>query len=122
MALRQEDLLGDDDVQRDVEPVEKHLLKDGGLQGLVQRFSGAGLGDTVQSWISPGQNRPVSKDEVKRAVGGERLKKMAQESDETEDGMAERLARSLPRIVDRLTPDGSMPSVDTITRGIKRFF
>jgi uncharacterized protein YidB (DUF937 family) len=122
MALRQEDLLDDDDVQRDVEPVEKHLLKDGGLQDLVADFTGAGLGETVQSWVSPGENKPVSREEVRRAVGDERLREMAQDSGETEDGMAERLARSLPKIVDRLTPDGSMPSVYTITRGIKRFF
>lgn len=122
MALRQEDLLGDDDVQRDVEPVEQHLLKDGGLQDLARRFDAAGLGDTMRSWISPGQNKAVSADEVKRAVGQERLQKMAREAGDSEEGMAARLSRSLPKIVDRLTPDGVMPSVETITRGIKRFF
>ena len=34
----------------------------GGLQGLIQTFKEKGLGDAVSSWISTGENQPVSGD------------------------------------------------------------
>jgi uncharacterized protein YidB (DUF937 family) len=102
--------------------VEKHLLREGGAQGLFEQSAGAGLEDRIASWIVSKENQPISPDEVKRGIDSERLSAMARDEGETEDGMAARPSRSLPKIVNRPTPDGQMPSLLTTSRGIKRFF
>jgi uncharacterized protein YidB (DUF937 family) len=40
-----------------------------GLQGLIQTFKGKGLGDAMSSWISMGENQPVSGDQIQHALG-----------------------------------------------------
>ncbi len=41
----------------------------GGLAGLIQTFHQKGLGDVVNSWVSTGQNQPISPDQVHSAFG-----------------------------------------------------
>src|SRR5689334_7316931 len=36
------------------------LQGSGGIQGLMQKFNGAGLGDLVKGWVSTGPNPPAS--------------------------------------------------------------
>ena len=45
----------------------------GGLGGLVEQLSRGGLGDAVQSWISRGQNMPVSGNQLESALGSDVL-------------------------------------------------
>ena len=42
----------------------------GGLAGLVQHFEQGGLGEVIGSWISNGQNLPISADQLQSALGG----------------------------------------------------
>src|SRR5262245_58193573 len=41
----------------------------GGLGGLLNRFQQNGLGDEINSWIGPGQNKPVAPKQVGTALG-----------------------------------------------------
>jgi uncharacterized protein YidB (DUF937 family) len=41
----------------------------GGLGELVARFQQGGLGDVVSSWISTGQNLPISADQLSSVLG-----------------------------------------------------
>ena len=36
----------------------------GGLGGLLNKFNGAGMQDQAQSWVSNGDNQPISADQV----------------------------------------------------------
>ena len=49
----------------------------GGLAGLVQAFQQNGLGEQMNSWISTGQNLPVSPDQIKAALGSGQLGQIA---------------------------------------------
>src|SRR4051794_27759560 len=40
-----------------------------GLGHLVERLTHAGLGGPVQSWVGPGQNQPVTSDQLHQALG-----------------------------------------------------
>jgi uncharacterized protein YidB (DUF937 family) len=40
-----------------------------GLGGLVQALQKNGLGDVVSSWISTGQNLPISAEQIQRGLG-----------------------------------------------------
>jgi uncharacterized protein YidB (DUF937 family) len=42
----------------------------GGLAGLVQSFQQGGLADIVNSWVSTGQNLPISAEQLQSVLGG----------------------------------------------------
>lgn len=81
----------------------------GGLEGLVQQFSQAGLGHIVQSWIGGGANLPVSADQLQQALGDSHLNELAQKLGTSPSEISGQLAQVLPGLVDKLTPDGQMP-------------
>ena len=81
----------------------------GGLTNIVQGFQKAGLGDAVSSWVSTGQNLPISAEQLQQGLGAARVQQLAQASGLTEGAAAGALAGLLPTMVDRLTPNGSMP-------------
>ena len=45
----------------------------GGLAGLVQAFQKNGLGEIVNSWVSTGQNLPVSPTQIEQGLGSDLL-------------------------------------------------
>jgi len=51
----------------------------GGLQGLTQMFKEKGLGDAVSSWISTGENQPVSGDQIQHALGGNFIQQIVEQ-------------------------------------------
>src|SRR5262249_13955491 len=50
----------------------------GGLSGLLNQFRSAGLGQQADSWVSTGQNMPVSGDQVTNALGHGNVQSMSQ--------------------------------------------
>lgn len=81
----------------------------GGLAGLVQQFQQAGLGQQMSSWISTGQNLPISADQLSKVFGASQLQQMAQSAGMDSAQFSGQLAELLPQMVDKLTPDGAMP-------------
>ncbi len=82
----------------------------GGLQGLVDKFKAAGLGNLAQGWIAQGPNPPVSPDQLHQVLSPDLLRGFAQKLGMDPDEATQHLAALLPGIVDHLTPDGSMPA------------
>ncbi len=82
----------------------------GGLGGLVGKLQQGGLGDIVNSWISTGQNLPVSGSQLQSALGSDTLGPLARQLGLGEGDLAGGLAGLLPQVVDGLTPDGQLPS------------
>jgi uncharacterized protein YidB (DUF937 family) len=81
----------------------------GGLTNVVQGFTKAGLGDIVSSWVSTGQNLPISPEQLKQGLGAGPLAQLAQSSGLSEGATASALAGLLPSVVDKLTPGGALP-------------
>lgn len=81
----------------------------GGLAGLVQKFQAGGLGDIVQSWVSTGQNLPVSPEQIQSALGGGQLQSLASQLGIDTSQLSGQLAQMLPQVVDKLTPNGAIP-------------
>jgi hypothetical protein len=50
----------------------------GGLGGLIQSFERMGLGNVISSWISTGQNLPISPDQLQQVLGQGRIGQIAQ--------------------------------------------
>ncbi len=82
----------------------------GGLAGLVQQFQQGGLGELVQSWVGTGQNLPVSPEQLQSVLGGDQIGALAQQAGLSTGDLMGQLSQLLPQVVDRLTPDGQLPS------------
>lgn len=78
----------------------------GGLSGLVQLFHEKGLGGVINSWISNGQNLPVSSTQIQDVLGSDRIKQLAAKIGISPNTAGSTLAQVLPTVVDHLTPQG----------------
>jgi uncharacterized protein YidB (DUF937 family) len=83
----------------------------GGLAGLVEKFTQGGLGDVVNSWVSTGQNLPVSPDQLSQVLGSDTLSGLAGQLGMGQGDLAAQLSLLLPQVVDRLTPNGQLPGL-----------
>jgi uncharacterized protein YidB (DUF937 family) len=81
----------------------------GGLQGLMQNFHDKGLGAVATSWVSSGQNMPVSADQIHQILGSDQVKALAAKCGISPDVAGGAIAQLLPGIVDKLTPNGQVP-------------
>lgn len=90
----------------------------GGLSGLAKTFTEKGLGDVIASWVSTGENQPVSGDQISQALGSEKIGEIAQQLGIGQQDAANGLAGLLPEIIDKLTPDGQVPDDDVLTQGL----
>jgi uncharacterized protein YidB (DUF937 family) len=82
----------------------------GGLAGLVQAFQKNGLGDIVSSWISTGENLPISAEQIQTGLGTGLLQQFANTAGLSQESASSKLAELLPGVIDKLTPDGKLPA------------
>ena len=83
--------------------------QNGGLQGLIQSFQQGGLGDIVNSWVSAGQNLPISAEQIQSVLGGSSLGNIASQLGLNSQEASGSLASMLPQLIDSLTPNGEVP-------------
>ena len=89
------------------------LTQSGGLQGLANRFSQSGQGDTFSSWVGMGENQSVSSNQIQNVLGSEQVKALAAKMGVDPAQASHFLAEYLPKIVDKLTPEGKVdPTAD----------
>jgi len=81
----------------------------GGLAGLVETFKSKGLGDLMSSWIGTGENKPISADQIKQALGADKIQQIAEKVGISKDAVSQHLSELLPQIIDKLTPNGKLP-------------
>ena len=86
------------------------LQRNGGLEGLMQKMNGAGLGSQGQSWVGTGQNQSISPDMLSQIFGGGQMDDIARQLGMSQHQAASSVAQALPDVVDRMTPTGSIPS------------
>ncbi len=78
------------------------------LMGLVQQFEQAGLGQIIGSWVSTGQNQPITAQQVQQGLGEQQVQQLAQSAGLSPDQASSQLAQMLPNLVDKLTPSGAI--------------
>jgi uncharacterized protein YidB (DUF937 family) len=82
----------------------------GGLGGLVEKFSQAGAGDLIQSWIGKGENLPISPEMLQNILGSDAVAGMASKLGVDPSQAAGQLSEMLPGLIDKLTPGGEAPA------------
>jgi uncharacterized protein YidB (DUF937 family) len=82
----------------------------GGLPGLISKLQASGLGDQAKSWVGTGENLPVSPEQIRGFLGGDKLQALAAQLGMDHQEAAGGLADLLPKAVDRMTPGGELPT------------
>jgi uncharacterized protein YidB (DUF937 family) len=87
-----------------------------GLGGLLNKLQQGGLGNATDSWVGSGQNQPVPPKQLGSALGPDVIKSLAQRSGLSEEELTQQLSQALPGLVDKLTPDGRLPTAAELSR------
>jgi uncharacterized protein YidB (DUF937 family) len=90
----------------------------GGLGGLVNQFTTAGLGQVIGSWISNGPNMAASPEHMRMAFGQQQVQQMAQTSGLSVDQLLSGLAQQMPALINHVTPQGQVPQQSALDQTI----
>jgi uncharacterized protein YidB (DUF937 family) len=82
----------------------------GGLGDLLKQFQQNGQGDTANSWVGKGENKPIAPGDLANALGANQIDSLASQSGLSRDELLKGLSQYLPGVVDHLTPDGRLPT------------
>ena len=83
---------------------------------MLDKLQKGGLGNAINSWIGAGQNQPVSPGQLGSALGPDIIKTLAQRSGMSEEELTKALSQVLPGLVDKLTPQGRLPTVAELSQ------
>jgi uncharacterized protein YidB (DUF937 family) len=81
----------------------------GGIGGLIEQFQRSGMGDVIGSWVSKGQNLPISPDQLSQVFGSSEIDSLSQQTGLSQGDLLSQLSQVLPQMVDRATPEGQVP-------------
>src|SRR5260370_21214810 len=89
------------------------LMQSGGVQGLMNKFTQAGLGNVFSSWVGSGPRQPVTGDQIQQILGSEQIKGLAAKLGVDPAQASQLVAEHLPKIIDHLTPAAKIePSIN----------
>ena len=86
------------------------LNQNGGLAGVLEKFKENGLAEQAASWVGTGENLPISADQIASVLGNSQLGEIATKFGIDTNTLSAQIAEHLPVIVDKLTPNGEVPS------------
>lgn len=78
------------------------------LAGLVNSLQSGGLGTQVQSWLGDGENQAVSSDQLRSALGQQRVNEAASSMGTDEMTALDQLRQVLPSLLDNASSGGSL--------------
>ncbi|MCO4316580.1 YidB family protein [Phyllobacterium sp. 21LDTY02-6] len=86
----------------------------GGLGGLIESLTKNGHGETVDSWVKPGENKPIAPGDLGSALGKTAVSEISKRTGISEEELLAQLSKVLPGIVDKLTADGKVPTTNEV--------
>jgi uncharacterized protein YidB (DUF937 family) len=82
----------------------------GGLGDVLKQLQQGGQGDTANSWVGKGDNKPIAPGDLANALGADQINALASQSGLSRDELLNGLSKYLPQVIDHLTPDGRLPT------------
>jgi len=99
-------------------PLSALLTQNGGLQGLMAKFSQGGLGEIFSSWTGMGENQAISPDQIQRVLGSGQIAALASKLGIDPAQATSFLSEHLPKIIDKLTPTGQIDDTADHSAGL----
>jgi uncharacterized protein YidB (DUF937 family) len=88
----------------------------GGLNDLLKQFQQNGQGEVASSWVGTGSNQAITPKDLASALGADRINALMAHSGMSREDMLTGLSKHLPDVVDKLTPDGRLPTEEEAAR------
>lgn len=85
------------------------IEQQGGIGGLVEKFQQGGLAEIAQSWVSTGQNLPISAEQIQAVLGSDTVAQFASQLGIEPQQAAGQISEVLPQLIDQMTPNGELP-------------
>jgi uncharacterized protein YidB (DUF937 family) len=77
------------------------------------------MNDVMSSWISTGQNLPISPEQVLQILGKGQIQQFSKQFGTSNEDITSGLASLLPDLVNKLTPEGKIPESDVLQQGLR---
>jgi uncharacterized protein YidB (DUF937 family) len=90
----------------------------GGLGDLLNQLQQSGHGETANSWVGKGENKPIAPGDLANALGADQIQSLSAQSGLSRDELLSGLSQYLPQVVDHLTPDGRLPTENEVSSRI----
>ena len=87
----------------------------GGLGDLLRQFQQSGHGDTANSWVGPGQNKPIAPNDLAKALGADQINALMSQTGMSREELLSGLSQQLAEAVDHLTPEGRLPTENEVS-------
>ena len=88
----------------------------GGLRNLLQDMENNGQGQAARSWVGTGENEAIAPNDLARAIGAEDIDAVSRQTGLPREELLSQLSQHLPDFIDRLTPDGRLPTDQEASR------
>lgn len=82
----------------------------GGLGDLISNITGNGHGDAANSWVQSGPNKELDEAQLEEALGVDTIEQLTGKTGLSREELLSRLKSVLPTAVDKLTPQGRLPT------------
>jgi len=90
--------------------LEQFLKDNGGVAGLYEKFRNGGLAREFASWVSTGANELITPAQIEAVLGSSQVKDFAAKMGVDPNQAASFIAQHLPSVIDKLTPNGQLPT------------
>jgi uncharacterized protein YidB (DUF937 family) len=87
----------------------------GGLGDILKQLQQSGQGETANSWVGKGQNKPIAPGDLAGALGADQIQSLSAQSGLSREDLLSGLSQYLPQVIDHLTPDGRLPTEDELS-------
>lgn len=82
--------------------------QNGGLEGILAKFNEAGFAEQAASWVSQGNNLPISAEQIIEVLGRDSIAGIAQKLTMSPSDISAKIAEYLPQAIDKMTPNGQL--------------
>jgi uncharacterized protein YidB (DUF937 family) len=90
----------------------------GGLNELLKQFQQSGQGDVAKSWVGTGPNKSISPNDLAKTLGSDQIDTLMTKTGMSRDELIAGLSQVLPEVVDKLTPQGRVPTEQELSRSL----
>jgi uncharacterized protein YidB (DUF937 family) len=87
-----------------------------GLSDLIKQLQQGGHEETANSWVGTGPNKQISANDLASALGPDQINTISAQTGISRDELLAELSKQLPEIINRLTPNGKLPTEQEASR------
>jgi uncharacterized protein YidB (DUF937 family) len=81
----------------------------------LKQLQQSGQGETANSWVGPGQNKPIAPGDLAKALGADQISGLMSQTGLSREDLLSGLSQQLPEAINHLTPNGRLPTDDEVS-------